>query len=138
MSLLLREKLDASERAARQLADACFGAWGTLDHRASGVGRTANLIMDCSYVSSTSARLLSHADEYQLHLLSMHVAVCRRVARQTEHICADHADPMLSACAGAARLAIVAFNDLLGFLWDQQRTHVARSEHETDADRSMG
>ena len=129
----LREKLDAAERAARTLADACFGAWGTLDHHAPGTARMANLIMDCSSVASTTARLLSHADDYQLHLLSMHVAVCRRIARDTERICDEHgANPMLHACVDASRLAFRAFNDLLGLLWDVGR------ERTPDAGRVAG
>jgi hypothetical protein len=118
----LREKLEASERAARQLADACFGAWGTLDHHAPGSARMANLIMDCSYVASTTARLLSHADDHQLHVLSMHVAVCRRIAQDAERLCDEHVtDPMLRACIATSRVAVRAFNDLLGLLWDAGR-----------------
>ncbi len=126
----LREKLDGAERAARRLADACFGAWGTLDHHAPGIARISNLVMDCSYVASTTSRLLSHADEYQLHLISMHVAVCRRVARQTEHVCDEHgANPVLRACADAARLAIRAFDDLLGLVWDVGRERASVAGH---------
>ena len=127
---LLREKLDSSERAARQLADACFAAWGTLGARSSGVSRAANLLMDCSYVASATARLLCHADDYQLHTLSMHVAVCRRVARQCADVCEQQANAM-SACAATARAAVASFSDLLAFLWDTTRPQRERTpEHE--------
>ena len=111
-----RELVDRSERVARQLADACFAAWGTIDRAAPGTTRTANLIMDCSYLASTTARLLGHADEYPPHLLAMHVEVCRGVARQCQRTCDGHPDLMLASCAHAAWLAVRGFDELLADL----------------------
>ena len=120
-STLLREKLDGAERLVRHLTDACFAAWaGIHSSRASGVTRAASILMDCSYVASTTARLLSHSDEYQLHMLAMQVAVCRRVARQCAQICDDHEGAPMLACARSARVAATSCNDLLGFLWDSK------------------
>ena len=120
-SALLREKLDGSERLVRNLTDACFAAWaGIHTARTSGVTRAAKVLMDCSYVASTTARLLAHADEYQLHMLAMQVAVCRRVARQCAQVCDDQQGAPMIACATSARTAAAACNDLLGLLWDSR------------------
>ncbi len=114
----MREKLEASERAARQLADACYAAWGTINQGVAGAGRTANLIMDCSYVASATARLLAHSDEYQLHSVAMLVAVCRRVARRCAKACEEHPGSALALCARTASQTVAIFDDLIQFLWN--------------------
>ncbi len=118
-SVVLREKLDAAERLVRHLTDACFAAWaGIHSSHANGSTRAAKVLMDCSYVASTTARLLAHAEEYQLHMLAMQVAVCRRVARQCAQVCDDHRSSPMTACARSANIAALACSELLGLLWD--------------------
>jgi hypothetical protein len=115
----LRATLDAAERATRQLADACFAAWDRLiTGSVPGLSRQANGVMDCSYVASTTARLIAHADEYQLHLVAMQIAVCRRVALRCVTVC-ERADAQgLASCARAAQVCANACGEVLRILWD--------------------
>jgi hypothetical protein len=114
----LRDRFVASQRVARQLADACFAAWGTINVSAPGFGRPAALIMDCSYVASATARLLAHADQYRLDLLAINLVVCERVARQCAVVCDAQPGPTMVACANAALEAARAFEAVLTSLWD--------------------
>ena len=111
--LVLRDKLHAAERTTRQLADASYAAWGSIDQAARSGSRAANLIMDCSYVASATARLLGHADEYSLQTLAMNLGLCLRVARRCARVCEEQDTPSLRACARAARAAMTSFRCIL-------------------------
>ena len=115
----VRDTLDAAERAARQLADACFAAWDAMVNAGGAIAtRNAHSVMDASYVASTTARLIAHAEQYQLHLIAMQVAVCRRVAARCAGLCKDSPLPTVSACAKVSRGAVSACNEVLRILWD--------------------
>ncbi|HTJ43513.1 MAG TPA: hypothetical protein VL463_15520 [Kofleriaceae bacterium] len=129
----VRDKLDATERAARQLGDACFAAWDALINGSGAVAsRNAHAVMDASYVASTTARLIAHADQYQLHMIAMQIAVCRRVASRCATICKDHPDPTVNACARVARAAVASCNDVLRLLWDGALAAAAADDIEDE------
>ena len=119
--VVAQERIEVAERHSRQLADACYAAW-TLANVASGSpSRTANVIMDCSYIASATARLLSHHDEHHRRAVAMQVAVARRLARHIAQVCWQHPSPALLACAGAARQAIESYDELLKLLAEALR-----------------
>ena len=115
-----REKVEAAAKRSRQFADACYAAWGSMNTGNGAMTRTANVIMDCSYIASGTARLLSHSDEYQLHALAMQVAVCRRLAKRIAQLSAEP-NAIVADCARAARHAIESYDDLLNLLWETSR-----------------
>lgn len=128
----LRTLLEAGERAMRQLADACFGAWDKIVTGGPGSSRLANGIMDCSYVASTSARLVAHSDDYQLHMIAMQIGVCRRVAARCASACERDDDKTLAACAHAARACERACNDVLALLWDGRLAAIGAAADEDE------
>ena len=134
-SAVLREKLDGAERLVRHLTDACFAAWaGIHSSQTAGSTRAAKVLMDCSYVASTTARLLAHSDEYQLHMIAMQVAVCRRVAKQCAQVCDDQRSPPMVACARSANTAALACGEVLGLLWDDRTGPIPDAEDEPVAE----
>lgn len=130
----LQDQLDATERTARRLSDAAFAAWDALiNQRAPGTAGLANVLMDGSYVASTTARLVSHAAEYQLHVLAMQAAVCRRIARRCVEVCEREQGPTMATCAGVARACAAACDELLAILWDGSLADAVRDEEAADA-----
>jgi hypothetical protein len=143
----LRAVLDAVERRARQMADACFAAWdASVSQRAAGSSRFANLLMDAHYVASTTARLCAHADDYQLHMITMMAAVCRRTARRCAQRCEGEPGLPMATCVSAARASANACDELLRMLWDgvplddasedDAREDAARDDDASDDDAS--
>ena len=133
----LRDRLETAERAARQLSDACFAAWGAIDQQAPGLHRSANVIMDCSYMASATARLLSRPDEYQLQTIAMNVSVCRRVARRCLQVCEEQPALAFATCARAVRQTVDAFSALLHFLWDSSSSGIDRRSFDVEQDESV-
>jgi hypothetical protein len=101
------------------MADACFAAWdATVSQRLAGPTRLPNVLMDAHYVASTTGRLCAHAEEYQLHMVTMMAAVCRRTARTCAQRCESEPGLPWSTCASAARACANACDGLLRMLWD--------------------
>lgn len=130
----LQAQLEATERTARRLSDAAFAAWDALiNRRAPGTSGAANVLMDGSYVASTTARLVSHAADYQLHVLAMQAAVCRRIARRCAELCDREQGAAMATCASVARACAAACDELLGLLWDGSLAEAVRDEEEAAA-----
>jgi hypothetical protein len=108
-SAALREKLDAAERACRAFSDACFAAWDSVVGGGARATRDAHLIMDGCYIATATSRVVAHWDAYQLHMVAMQVAVCRRAATR----CAQ-----VNQCAAPARACALACAQVLQMLWD--------------------
>ena len=115
------ERIEVAERDSRQLADACYAAWILANDASGSHSRAASLIMDCSYVASATARLLSHHDEHHRRAVAMQIAVARRLARHIAQVCWQHPSPALLACAGAARHAVESYDEIMKLLSDASR-----------------
>jgi hypothetical protein len=111
----LRRALFACEEACRGSASSSMAFLQQHGKVSREVDACSNLVMDCSYIASATARLLSRFDRQDVDVVVFQLEVCRRAATDAADACArpSHAPAALEACARHCRACARACADLL-------------------------
>lgn len=125
LSLAVRE----CEESCRAHAAACLAGADAIGPTDVDRDECVNLILDCAYTSSATARALRHFERGDLEVAVMLAAACARLATACASACERHAAvEALWNLAGASRECASACNAVLDIL--RVRAVVAPVERE--------
>lgn len=115
----LRVAIASCASACSALNDACAGALETAIARAGApVQPGGELLMDCWYIASATARMLGRYGDYDPTNTAMQLSVCQHVAARAATSC-DRTPGPLHALGAAAGTCAAACAIVLELIWDQ-------------------